>query len=172
MKIENTVIDGKKICVQRQGLRRRIKAKAVLASIVGPAIAKALSPIMKKATSEGSSFDIKSLKDFNLESLATLDIGEQIIPALEGVVSTIDEDKLLKLIDTLMVGVSVNEADVSDHDKFDAVFDDCMGTMYKVCAFALRVNFSDLMSDLGTLIGLPDEEEEKEQTEQKDSGNS
>jgi len=158
-------IDGKNVRVIKQGLRASIKAKAVILSIAGPAIARAAIPMINQSKSGSASVeDVKNLdaSGFDLESI--------LIPALDGLSSTITGDKLMKLIDTCMTGVFVNDVDVSDEDKFDFVFDGCMGTMYKVCAFSLKVNFSDLMSDLSTLIGLP--KEGKAMEEPKDSGNS
>lgn len=157
-------IDGKNVRVIKQGLRARIKAKAVVLSIAGPAISRACLPLIEQAKVKGKKFDLKNL------NLSTIDIGAILIPAFDGLADSLTEDKLLKLIDTLMKGVFVNDIDVSDNDKFDIVFDDCMGTMYKVCAFAMKVNFSDLMSDLSTLIGLPSGDKATE--EPKDSGNS
>lgn len=156
-------IDGKNILVIKQGLRKRIKAKAVVASIIAPTLSRAVVPILKEGNAEGEAFDLKNI------NLATIDIEAVIVPAIAGLSESLTEDKLLTLIDTLMQGVFVNDVDVSDNEKFDFVFDDCMSTMYKVCWFALKVNFSDLMSDLSTLIGSPNKEKVAE--EQKSSGN-
>ena len=161
---EDKVIDGKNVKVVRQGLRSRIKTKAVVLSIAGPAIAKACMPILDNLKGDGDKPDLKNI------NIGDIDLTNILVPAVEGLSESISDDKLLKLIDTLMSGVYVDDIDVSDPDKFEAVFETCMGTMYKVCAFAAKVNFSDLMSDLSTLIGL--QGGEKEQTEQKDSVNS
>lgn len=167
LKFEDKEIDGKNVRVIRQGLRGRIKTKAIVIGIAGPAIARAAIPILNSGNKDGEKskdkFDIKNV-DFQ-----NMDFEKVLIPAIDGLAETLSEDKLLKLIDTLMVGVSVDQVDVSDPDKFDIVFDDCMGTMYKVCAFAMKVNFQDLMKDLSTLIGS--QSQEKESTEPASSGN-
>ena len=154
-------IDGKQVKVIKQGLRARIKAKALILSIAAPAIGRAAIPVLS-----GVDGGIAGLKDVDLSSI---DLESVLMPAIEGLASTLTGDKLMELIETCMVGVSVNDVDVSDGDKFDFVFDGCMGTMYKICAFSLKVNFSDLMSGLSTLVGNP--QEDKVADEQKSSGN-
>jgi hypothetical protein len=163
IKFEDVVVDGKNVRILRQGLRARIRAKAVIIGIAGPALARGLVPLLSQGSGEDGKFDLGniSLENSNFENI--------LIPAIDGLSGALSEDKLLKLIDTLMVGVSVDEVDVSDPDKFDFVFDSCMGTMYKVCFASAKYNFADLISDLSTLVGSQ-KDEEKEQKEPNDSG--
>lgn len=154
IKYEDKEIDGKQVRVIRQGLRGRLATKAKVLNIAGPAIIKACSHLFNQGKKDDEKFDFKNI-DFK-----NIDVEEVIVPAIESFVTSLESKRFISLIEELMIGVSVNEVDVSDPDKFDHVFDDCMGTMYKVCAFAMKVNFSDLMLGLGILNGLQEGEKE------------
>lgn len=111
-------------------------------------LARALAPAAARAAGASQGLTVASLLGVDVSSLA---------PALESVFDRLSEEQLDAVLKDLFAGALVTGEDVmSPHLEKREVFDDHfagnLGRMFKVAAFALKVNYDDFFGLLVSAI--------------------
>jgi hypothetical protein len=147
VKTENTTIDNKRVIVVQLPARRALALKTQLIKLFGAPVAKLIgSTPMGQIVSQLE-------KQINMDNIA---------PAIEMLVSSIQPDTYFKLIIECFAGTKIEtengtHIDVNDQ-TFDALFSGNLTMMYKALWFSLKVNFADFFGEKGigkVLRGAP-----------------
>lgn len=118
------------------GGRRGLKLKLRLMSIVGPALAKAVS-----SASKDDDGDV----DIDFAGIGT---------AVETLMGNVENDKAFNLIRDLLATTYVNGLDLSRDENFDSVFASEYDILYKCLFFVIEVNYGKLfkLGAIGKLV--------------------
>lgn len=137
-KHETREIDGLRFTVQQLPARRGMKLLNHLIRIAGPGLAKAAGAL------KGG--DLAKL------DLANIDFGA-LGEALKSIFDGLPDVEFDYVLDEMLAVTLLNEAPLKP--VFDAALQGRIGTVYKLLAFALEVNFRDFFGGLSGLTAGP-----------------
>lgn len=146
-KMSTKVIEEVEVKVLKRKLRKRISLQVKVGSIIGKTLGD-LSEIVKKVQAEG---------------VENLDMVEVALPIIGELFSTLNDNEVQELIDNLLAGVYVGDADVSDEDVFESVFGDDQMLLFKVLGYSAEVNLGGFLSQMGISFGSLKKQETPEQ---------
>lgn len=136
------VIDNHKVVVTQWPARKALSTKLKLIRIIGPGLGEIASGLKGQSLSNQSPKGIID-SEMNLEKLS---------PAIEKLLSALNEETFMSLVTTLMSATRVDDLEMSIELNFDATFSGNLATFYKVALFVLEVNFGSFFGENG--IGL------------------
>ena len=131
------VIDNHKVVVTQWPARKALSTKLKLIRIIGPGLGEIASGLKGQST--------KGLIDSEMNL-------EKLTPAIEKLLSALNEETFMSLVTTLMSATRVDDLEMSIESNFDATFSGNLATFYKVALFVLEVNFGSFFGENG--IGL------------------
>jgi len=133
-------IDGYKVTVTQWPARKALTTKLRLFRILGPGLSELLGGFKGNAT------DVLNT-DINMEKFS---------PAIEKLLSGLDETMFLSIVCIMMSNVRVNDMEMKDENAFNVQFAGKLEVFYKIVWFVLEVNYGSFFgeSGIGKLKGI------------------